>query len=96
MQKITKEKQKVEVLDQVLEIMGKMWAKAKIVHGDFSEFNLLYHQKRVWVIDVSQAVPREHPMALTLLLRDCQAVNRFFAETWKLEGIPQKEAIFNR
>jgi len=93
---ITKEKQKVEVLDQVLEIMGKMWAKAKIVHGDFSEFNLLYHQKRVWVIDVSQAVPREHPMALTLLLRDCQAVHRFFAETWKLEGIPQKEAIFNR
>lgn len=93
---VTKEKQKLEVFDQVMEIMGKMWTKAKLVHGDFSEFNLLYHQRRVWVIDVSQAVPREHPMALTLLLRDCEAVNRFFDKTWGLDGIPSKEAIFNR
>ena len=53
-----KEKTKIQVLEQVIELMEQMWSKAKIVHADFSEFNLLYYQKQVWVIDVSQAVPR--------------------------------------
>ena len=35
-------------MEQVIEIMEKMWSKAKIVHADFSEFNILYFQKRVW------------------------------------------------
>ena len=36
-------------MEQVIEVMTKMWQKAKIVHADFSEFNILYFQKRVWV-----------------------------------------------
>ena len=57
-------------MEQIFEAMEKMFQLANIVHGDFSEFNLLYHQRRVWVIDVSQAVTRDHPFSLDFLLRD--------------------------
>ena len=57
-------------MEQIFEAMEKMFQLANIVHGDFSEFNLLYHQRRVWVIDVSQAVTRDHPFSLDFLMRD--------------------------
>ena len=55
---VNKEKTKTDIMTQVIELGQKMFQKAKIVHADFSEFNMLYYQKRVYVIDVSQAVPR--------------------------------------
>ena len=55
---VSKDKTKVDIMAQVVELAQKMFQKAKIVHADFSEFNMLYYQKRVYVIDVSQAVPR--------------------------------------
>jgi len=92
---VNKEKTKTDIMTQVIELGQKMFQKAKIVHADFSEFNMLYYQKRVYVIDVSQAVPREHPMALRFLLRDCQAIHRFFAKSWQMTDVPSPEAIFN-
>ena len=41
-------------MEQIFEAMEKMFQVANIIHGDFSEFNILYFQRRVWVIDVSQ------------------------------------------
>ena len=41
-------------MEQIFESMEKMFQVANIVHGDFSEFNILYFQRRIWVIDVSQ------------------------------------------
>ena len=82
-------------MEQVIEIAEKMWKDARIVHADFSEFNLLYFQKRVWVIDVSQAVPRDHPLSLRFLLRDCAAVSRFFT-SWHIPDVPSAETLFNQ
>ena len=48
------------------------------MHGDFSEYNMLYHKQEVYVIDVSQSVEHDHPMALDFLRRDCSNVNDFF------------------
>jgi hypothetical protein len=48
------------------------------VHGDFSEFNILYHKGHCYVIDVGQSVEHDHPSALEFLKRDCINVNRFF------------------
>lgn len=50
----------------------------RLVHGDFSEYNMLYYKNEVWVIDVSQSVEHDHPMALDFLRRDCVNVNDFF------------------
>lgn len=49
-----------------------------LVHGDFSEYNVLVFGELV-VIDFSQAVTLEHPMADELLRRDVRNVVRFFS-----------------
>lgn len=48
------------------------------MHGDLSEYNLLYWEKQIWMIDVSQSVEHDHPMALDFLRRDCVVMNDFF------------------
>lgn len=52
-------------------IMKDLYTKCELIHADLSEFNLLWHDNQVWVIDVSQAVMTTHPHALGFLLRDC-------------------------
>lgn len=48
------------------------------VHADLSEYNLLYWQGRVVVIDFGQAVDTSHPNAHALLRADCRNINTFF------------------
>ena len=55
-----------------------MYQKCKLVHADLSEYNMLWHDNRVWFIDVSQAVEPIHPHALEFLYRDCINVTEFF------------------
>ena len=59
-------------------MMRTMYHKCKLVHADLSEYNLLYHKSKVWVIDVSQAVEHDHPKALEFLRKDCQCITYFF------------------
>ncbi len=49
-----------------------------LVHGDFSEFNVLNHDGTAVVIDVAQAVLSHHPMAPELLVRDAKNVAAYF------------------
>jgi len=57
--------------DLVLQI-GRMAREARLVHGDLSPYNVLWHEERVVLIDVAQAVPAEHPEAVKLMARDIQ------------------------
>ena len=43
-------------------MVRKMFHECKLVHGDLSEFNMLYHNGKAYVIDVSQSVEHEHPV----------------------------------
>ncbi|KAM7542093.1 hypothetical protein Aperf_G00000008968 [Anoplocephala perfoliata] len=63
---------------QVLENVRTLFQKCRLVHGDLSEYNLLYMDGRAWIIDVSQAVEHECDQALELLRQDCYNVNNFF------------------
>lgn len=67
-----------QVYVDVLFIMRRMYHMCRLVHADFSEYNMLYYKGEVWVIDVSQAVEHDHPMALDFLRRDCANINDFF------------------
>jgi RIO kinase 1 len=62
----------------VLKILRTLFKKCKLVHADFSEYNLLYYEKEVYVIDVAQAIEDYHLNALSFLRRDCANVNSFF------------------
>lgn len=58
--------------------MRRLFTVCKLVHSDLSEFNLLYNDSKIYVIDVSQSVESEHPMALEFLRKDCTNINDFF------------------
>merc|ERR1719230_1045442 len=68
-----------------------MTQECKLVHGDLSEYNMLYHDGELHIIDVSQSVERDHPQALDFLKRDCVNVNRFFSQRMHRFGIPVKK-----
>ncbi|KAL3317780.1 Serine/threonine-protein kinase RIO1 [Cichlidogyrus casuarinus] len=63
---------------ETLLYMRVLYQKCRLVHGDLSEYNMLYLDGHVWIIDVSQAVEHEAPKALEYLRTDCHNVNSFF------------------
>lgn len=72
---------------QTLRIVHGMYHRARLVHADLSEFNLLLHRGRTWVIDVGQAVERRHPDADRLLRNDVANMSAFFAK----RGLPTRD-----
>uniref|UniRef100_A0A8D0L5W3 Serine/threonine-protein kinase RIO1 n=1 Tax=Sphenodon punctatus TaxID=8508 RepID=A0A8D0L5W3_SPHPU len=69
-----------ELYLQIIQYMRRMYQDARLVHADLSEFNMLYHNGEVYIIDVSQSVEHDHPHALEFLRKDCANINDFF---WK-------------
>ena len=55
---------------QVVEMMEQLYTVCHLVHADLSEYNILWYEKEVWFIDVTQAVESIHPSGLDFLLRD--------------------------
>ncbi|KAL3889820.1 hypothetical protein ACJMK2_002148 [Sinanodonta woodiana] len=80
--------------EQTLEILKKMYRECGLVHADLSEYNMLWHDDQVWIIDVSQAVEITHPKALEFLFRDCTNVSRFFQKQGA-HDVLSAERIFN-
>ncbi|KAJ3375757.1 Serine/threonine-protein kinase RIO1 [Allomyces arbusculus] len=62
----------------LLRMMWVLFHECRLVHADLSEYNILYHQKQCYIIDVSQSVEHEHPHALEFLRKDCANVTEFF------------------
>ncbi len=61
----------------VVDNIKLLYNKAKLVHADLSEYNILYHNGPMF-IDMGQAVSREHPNAEAFFHRDVKNVVRFF------------------
>jgi len=87
------EEEKVDVFNQVKGILIRMYNDCKLVHADLSEFNILYTENKVYVIDVAQAVDLSHPNALVYLERDVSHVLDFFGKQGT-EGLPTRHALF--
>jgi RIO kinase 1 len=63
---------------QLLTYMRIMYQTCRLVHADLSEYNILYHEGKQWIIDVSQAVEHDHPRSLEFLRMDVKNVSDFF------------------
>lgn len=69
----------VHYYQQMLFYMRRMYQKCRLVHADLSEYNSIVHNDKLYIIDVSQSVEPEHPMALDFLRMDIKNVNDFFS-----------------
>ncbi len=77
---IRKPKDPLNLFSEILNFMKQLYKKAKLVHGDLSEFNILYHNQKPVIIDISQAVSIQHPKAEVYLARDIKNIFNFFAK----------------
>ncbi len=66
-----------EIYATILHYIDTLYKKAELVHGDLSEFNILYGDQP-YLIDMGQSVTRDHPRAYQFLMRDIRNINRFF------------------
>ena len=78
-----------EIYRQTMENLELTVCKAGLVHADLSEFNIMYYSGQIYIIDVSQAVTLDHPLAREFLDRDIMNINEFFT------GILGSELIDN-
>lgn len=63
---------------QLLSYMRIMYQQCRLVHADLSEYNILYHLEKLYIIDVSQSVEHDHPHSLEFLRMDIKNVNDYF------------------
>ena len=79
---------------KILEYIRLAYQKAKLVHSDISEFNILMLDGEPVIIDVGQAVLLEHPNAQEWLERDVNNVARYFKKQGvKLDVAKELEGI---
>ncbi|KAF8964401.1 RIO1 family-domain-containing protein [Flammula alnicola] len=64
--------------EELVLIVRRMFHICKLVHADLSEYNIMYHEEHLWIIDVSQSVEHDHPAAFDFLRNDIKNVEDFF------------------
>ncbi|CAF1387302.1 unnamed protein product [Rotaria sordida] len=80
---------------QCLNLLKRLYHECKLIHADFSEYNLLWFDNIVHVIDVAQSVEPYHLNAYTYLLRDCTNLSTFFSRRSLNEYVLTPEETFN-
>ena len=82
-----------ELYSQVIDAVKKLYWGAKLVHGDLSEYNIfITSEDKIVLIDLSQAVRVEQPVADQLLLRDLKNILKFFGRMGV--EVPGTEELF--
>ena len=65
---------------QAISIITRLYQKAKLVHGDYSEYNIFKTPKGLVLFDLGSAVDLRHPNAQEFLKRDINNITRFFSK----------------
>jgi len=61
-----------------ISIISQLYNKAKLVHADFSEYNIFKTEKGLILFDLGSAVDIRHKNAKEFLERDIKNISRFF------------------
>lgn len=77
---------------QLLSYIRILYQTCRLVHADLSEYNVLYHEDKLWLIDVSQSVEHDHPRSLEFLRMDVKNVGDFFRR--KGVDVLSEKAVF--
>ena len=66
------------MLSKIIKYMKLLYQKAGLVHGDLSSYNILIQNDEPVIIDISQGMTRDHPIAQELLDRDIENIAKYF------------------
>lgn len=74
------QKQHSQAYLDLIELVKTLWQKCNLVHGDLSPYNVLFENDCLILIDVSQSVGDDHPLALEFLKRDLRNLNHYYRQ----------------
>jgi RIO kinase 1 len=77
---------------EMLTYMRILYQTCRLVHADLSEYNVLFHEGKQWIIDVSQAVEHDHPRSLEFLRMDIKNISDFF-QSRNVETLSERRAF---
>ena len=66
--------------ESAISLIKKLYHDARLVHGDFSEYNIFKTEKGLILFDLGSAVDLEHPNSKEFLERDINNITKFFAK----------------
>ncbi len=69
-----------EDYNSAITLIERLYKEAKLVHGDFSEFNIFKTEKGLVLFDLGSAVDLQHPNSNEFLKRDINNISNFFAK----------------
>ncbi len=75
--------------EETIKIIKDMYKRARLVHGDLSEYNIFKTDRGLVVFDLGSAVDVCHPCADEFLKRDIYNINRFFSKRGVLVEEPK-------
>ncbi|MEM0014472.1 MAG: serine protein kinase RIO [Zestosphaera sp.] len=81
------------MFNSIVEDLRKAYVRARLIHSDLSEYNIMVWNSKHYIIDVSQAVHVTHPNAMELLRRDVSNIVRFFEKEAGIEVPPQESIL---
>jgi len=65
---------------QSISLITDLYQKAKLVHGDFSEYNIFKTKNGLKIFDLGSAVDTTHPNTMDFLKRDINNITNFFVK----------------
>lgn len=66
--------------EMAISILSKLYKDARLVHGDFSEYNIFKTEKGLVLFDLASAVDIRHPNSENFLKRDINNITKFFTK----------------
>jgi RIO kinase 1 len=63
-----------------ISLLRRLYKEARLVHGDFSEYNIFKTEDGLILFDLGSAVDLNHPNANDFLKRDINNISKFFAK----------------
>jgi len=67
-----------KIFEKIIGYIKSMYKEAKLVHGDLSAFNIIMFKDNPYLIDLGQAVLKEHPNSNEFLRRDIKNMVSYF------------------
>ncbi len=82
-------KKPAKIFNKIIKQVKLIYQKAKMIHGDLGEFNIVLDDKgNILIIDWVQWVGIDHPNAKSLIERDIGNVCNFFKKKFGVESNP--------